>query len=135
MGGRILLGAALLLGLLGNLCETRAGVSNSLLDVSADGTLIACSNRDNGTVTIIDRSGRKVLHEIPVGAKPEGVSFLGQSHQVAVAVYADDRVVWLDADQGTRLAETSLFDEPYGVVGNMAGTRLYVTQEIGRAHV
>ena len=129
MGGRILLGAALLLGLLGNLCETRAGVSNSLLDVSADGTLIACSNRDNGTVTIIDRSGRKVLHEIPVGAKPEGVSFLGQSHQVAVAVYADDRVVWLDADQGTRLAETSLFDEPYGVVGNMAGTRLYVTQE------
>ena len=53
----------------------RAGVSNSLLDVSADRTLIACSNRDNGTVTVIDRARRQVLHEIPVGSKPEAVSY------------------------------------------------------------
>ncbi|MFM8218230.1 MAG: hypothetical protein ACKOJF_04845, partial [Planctomycetaceae bacterium] len=66
-----------------------AGSSNSLLDVSADGRLIACSNRDNGTVTVIDRETRKVLRELPVGHKPEGVSFIGDTHQLAVAVYAD----------------------------------------------
>lgn len=106
-----------------------AGSSNSLLDVSADGALIACSNRDNGTVSIIDRTTQKVVHQIPVGHKPEGVSFVGATHQLAVAVYADDLVVFLDADGGQRLGETPVFDEPYGIVSNAAGTRIYVTQE------
>jgi len=107
----------------------RAGVSNSLLDVSADGTLIACSTRDNGTVTVIDRARRQVLHEIPVGSKPEGVSFVGATHKVAVAVYAEDVLTLIDADQGAQIVSIPLFDEPYGVVSNTAGTRLYVTQE------
>ena len=106
-----------------------AGLSNSLLDVSADGALIACSNRDNGTVSIIEQKTRKVLHEVAVGHKPEGVSFIGATHQLAVAVYADDVVVFVDADRGTKLGETGVFDEPYGVVSNAAGTKLYVTQE------
>ncbi|MFM7158876.1 MAG: c-type cytochrome [Planctomycetaceae bacterium] len=106
-----------------------AGSSNSLLDVSADGRLIACSNRDNGTVTVIDRETRKVLRELPVGHKPEGVSFIGDTHQLAVAVYADDRLALLDADSGAELGSVPLFDEPYGVVSNRAGTRLWVTEE------
>jgi YVTN family beta-propeller protein len=106
-----------------------AGVSNSLLDVSADGRLIVCSNRDNGSVTVIDRARRQVLHEVPVGSKPEGVSFVGATHTVAVAVYADDLLVLVDADQGKHIASIPLFDEPYGVVSNNDGTRLYVTQE------
>ena len=106
-----------------------AGSSNSLLDVSADGRLIACSNRDNGTVSVIDRETRQVLRELPVGHKPEGVSFIGDTHQLAVAVYADDRLALLDADSGAELGSVPLFDEPYGVVSNRAGTRLWVTEE------
>ena len=42
-----------------------AGSSNSLMDISSDGALLACSNRDAGTVTILDlRRGAK-LREIP----------------------------------------------------------------------
>ena len=52
--------------------------SNSLMDISADGKLLACSNRDSGTVTIVDLNGPTVLHEIAVGAKPEGVTFIGK---------------------------------------------------------
>jgi YVTN family beta-propeller protein len=104
-----------------------SGSSNSLMDLSDDGKLLACSNRDNGTVTIVDLSTRKKLHEIPVGQVPEGVSFIGATHTLAVAVYRDDVVVFIDADSGKELARTIVFDEPYGVVSTKDGSRVYVT--------
>src|SRR5262245_32390954 len=72
--------AATLLSAAGSL---HAGTSNSLLDISADGTLLATANRDNGSVTIVNLKTSEVVHEIPVGHKPEGVSFLGASHTLA----------------------------------------------------
>ena len=104
-----------------------AGRSASLLDISRDGRLLACANRDAGTVTVVDAASRRKLREVPVGSKPEGLTFLGDSHRVAVAVYAGDKVVFLDADSGDRLRETEVFDEPYGVVSNAAGDRVWVT--------
>ena len=58
-----------------------AGSSNSLLDVSADGRLLACSNRDSGTVTIVDLEKFEKLREIKVGHKPEGVAFLARVYR------------------------------------------------------
>ena len=104
-----------------------AATSNGLLDISADGKLLACSNRDSGTVTIVDLGKREKLHEVPVGKHPEGVSFLGGSHELAVAVYADDRVVIVDGDAGKVTRQIDVFDEPYGVVSNKDGGRIYVT--------
>ncbi|MAV37757.1 MAG: hypothetical protein CMJ59_20125 [Planctomycetaceae bacterium] len=104
-----------------------AGSSNSLMDVSADGRLLACSNRDSGTLTIVDLRSHHAVREVPVGAKPEGVSFIGDSHRVAVAAYAEDAVVLIDADSGALLHRTAVFDEPYGVVSDRAGKRVYVT--------
>ncbi len=104
-----------------------AGPSNSLMDISTDGTLLACSNRDSGTVTIVSLSNHKVLHETRVGGHPEGVSFVGDSHDVAVAVYDDDQVVLVRGDTGERFGAIEVFDEPYGVVSRADGSRLYVT--------
>lgn len=104
-----------------------AGQSNSLMDISADGKLLACSNRDSGTVTIVDLASNKKLSEIKVGKHPEGVTFLGQSHQVATAVYDEDRVVFLDADTGKITGQTEVFDEPYGVVSASDGSKFFVT--------
>ena len=73
-----------------------AGQSNSLMDISTDGRLLACSNRDSNTVTIVDLATLKVRHEVAVGKKPEGVTFLGKTHRLAVAVYASDQVVLVD---------------------------------------
>lgn len=106
-----------------------AGSSNSLLDISADGKLLACSNRDSGTVTIVDPQTSTKLREIPVGHKPEGVTFLGKTHQLAVAIYADDQVVFVDADKGEVLGRCDVFDEPYGVVSTRDGSRVWVTLE------
>jgi len=106
-----------------------AGNSNSLIDISADGALLAAANRDNGTVSIVDLASGKVLHEVTVGKKPEGVTFLGASHAVAATVYADDQVVILDADAGTIRKTIPVFDEPYGIVATRDGSKAYVTLE------
>ena len=72
----------------------RAGTSNSLMDISADGTLLACSNRDSGTVTIVSTETMKVIREVRVGKHPEGVSFIGTSKNLASPPpnYADQLV-------------------------------------------
>lgn len=106
-----------------------AGPSNSLLDISTDGRLLACSNRDSGTVTIVDPATFTKLREIPVGHKPEGVTFLGDSHQLAVAIYADDVVLFVDADKGEVIGRCEVFDEPYAVVSTRDGSRVWVTLE------
>ena len=53
-----------------------AGTSNSLMDISSDGRLLACSNRDSGTVSVVDLKTNAITREVRVGAKPEGVSAL-----------------------------------------------------------
>ena len=106
-----------------------AGTSNSLMDISSDGAMLACSNRDSGTVTFVNLTTNKVLREVKVGHKPEGVSFIGDSYELAVAIYEDDSIVFVDGDSGKRRATVDVFDEPYGVVSTRDGSRLYVTLE------
>jgi YVTN family beta-propeller protein len=112
-----------------NAAATFAGSSNSLLDISADGKLLACSNRDSGTVTIVDPATFTKLREIPVGHKPEGVTFLGETHQLAVAIYTDDNVAFVDADKGEVIGRCEVFDEPYSVVSTRDGSRVWATLE------
>jgi len=104
-----------------------AGSSNSLMDISSDGQLLVCSNRDSGTVSVVDLGSQTRLREIAVGVVPEGVSFLGQTHHVAVTIYAADIVLFLDADSGQTIGQVDVFDEPYGVVSNANGSKVYVT--------
>lgn len=106
-----------------------AGTSNSLLDVSADGTRLISANRDNGTVSVVDLAAGKVLREIKVGKKPEGVTFLGKTPIAAVTAYGDDKVVIIDTESGETRGTIEVFDEPYGIVANADGSKLYVTLE------
>ncbi len=55
------------------------------------------------------------------------MSFLGSTHNLAVAVHDEDAVLFLNADEGQELGRTSVFDEPYGVVSTRDGSRVYVT--------
>lgn len=106
---------------------SHAGDQNSLMELSRDGRLLACSNRDSGTVTIVRTDDLTKAFELPVGLHPEGVTFLGDSHRLAVAVYGDDRIVLIDADAGREIARTEVEDEPYGLVASRDGRRLFVT--------
>jgi YVTN family beta-propeller protein len=107
----------------------RGGSSNSLMDVSPDGGRLLVANSDNGTVSVVDVAARKVLHEIKVGDKPEGITWIGNGPLALVTVYHEDKVVFLDAQQGSVVASLPVPHEPYGIVSNKAGTRAWVTHE------
>src|SRR5580692_2090751 len=94
--------------------SVHAGTSNSLLDVSPDGKLLLAANRDNGTVTVVDTQTRKVLREIKVGEKPEGVSWIGDGPRAVVTVYEDSALVFFDAVTGTITKKLPVSAEPYG---------------------
>ncbi len=106
-----------------------AGTSNSLLDLSPDGTLLLVTNSDNGTVTVVDTAARKALREVKVGDKPEGATWIGKGPLAAVTVYHDNRVVFFDAATGRVVKTLAVTAEPYGIVANRDGTRLWVTHE------
>ncbi|MGL4554889.1 MAG: hypothetical protein ACRC33_27290 [Gemmataceae bacterium] len=106
-----------------------AGSSNSLLDVSPDGKRLLTVNADNGTVSVVDLVTRQKLHEIPVGDKPEGVTWVGGSDLAAVTVYRDDLVVFLDATAGKVVHTLPVGDEPYGIVATKDGKTAFVTHE------
>ncbi len=118
-----------LLAFLGLLPAARANTSNSLMDVSPDGTLLLVTNRDSGTVSVVDTAAGKKLHEIAVGEKPEGVTWIGAGPLAAVTVYDEDRVVILDTRAGRVVEKLSVADEPYGIVADHEGRRAWVTQE------
>lgn len=106
-----------------------ANTSNSLLDVSRDGKRVVVANTDNGTVSVIDVAKKAVLHEIKVGKKPEGTSWIAQGPLALVTLYADSSVVLIDTEKGAIIERFKTKAEPYGVVVNKEGTRAYVTHE------
>jgi YVTN family beta-propeller protein len=109
--------------------SAQGGTSNSLMDVSRDGTRLLVANSDNGTVTVVDAENRKVLHEIKVGDKPEGVSWIGAGPLAVVTLYREDLVVFIDAAEGTVLEKLKVPSEPYGIVATKDGSRAYVTHD------
>src|SRR4051794_8439313 len=67
----------------------QAGTSNSLLDVSPDGRWLLAANPDNDSISLVDIHARKMIREIKVGRKPEGVSWIGAGPTALVALYEE----------------------------------------------
>lgn len=103
--------------------------SNSLLAIHAAGELIACANRDSGSVSIVTWPGLQKRSEVRVGLHPECVTWIPGTRLVACCVYGDDRIAVIDADQGQVVRQIDVFDEPYGIVGSSDGRWLYATLE------
>jgi YVTN family beta-propeller protein len=118
------LGSLLLLPL-----PTQANTSNSLLDVSPDGSRLLTANTDNWSVTVVDTAANMVLREIKVGRRPEGVTWIGKGPLAAVTCYFDNQVMIVDTEAG-KVVETFAVDpEPYGIVADKEGKRAWVTHE------
>src|SRR5262245_50173889 len=106
-----------------------AGTSNSLLDISPDGARLLAANPDSGTVKVVDTAGGRAVREIHVGEKPESVTWIGNGPLAAVTAYRDDRVVFFNADDGQVICKLAVPAEPYGMVANRTGSKLWVTHE------
>jgi YVTN family beta-propeller protein len=122
-------GFVFVLGALLTAAPVRAGTSNSLLDISPDGRRLLVTNSDSGSVSVVDTASRKAVHEIPVGDKPEGITWIGSGPLAAVTVYREDKVIFLDAAAGKVVASLPVANEPYGIVASRDGRRLYVSHE------
>jgi YVTN family beta-propeller protein len=107
----------------------RAGTSNSLLDVSPDGKLLLAANNDNDSVTVVDTATRKALREIRVGAKPEGVTWIGGGPLAAITLYNDNAVALFDTQTGKVVRTIPVAHEPYGIVADRDGRHAWVTHE------
>ncbi len=105
-----------------------AGSSNSLLDVSPDGTRLAVANTDTGTVSVVDLTTRKKLAEFKCGDHPEAVSWVADTGVFLATVYGDDKLMWFDAVKG-HLASLTVDGEPYAVVVTKDGKFAYVTHD------
>jgi YVTN family beta-propeller protein len=105
------------------------GTSNSLLDLAPDGQRLLAANADNDSVTVIDTAGRKVLREIKVGEKPQGVTWIGDGPLAAVTCYHDAAVFFVNTATGEVVKKLKVAPEPYGIVADKAGKRLWVTHE------
>lgn len=127
---RSICGAVCVIFLAGSATSLRAqSASNSLLSLSADGSLLACANRDSGSVSLIDAGSMERRFEVQVGRHPEGTTFIGTTSLVACCVYGDDAVVIINAKDGTIQHRIDVFDEPYGIVSSADGKHLYATLE------
>jgi YVTN family beta-propeller protein len=107
----------------------RAGTSNSLLDISPDGNRLLVANADNNSVSVVDTTTRKLLLEIKVGQKPEGVTWIGGGPLAAAACYHASEVVFFNTESGVVLKKLKVAAEPYGIVADKAGRRLWVSHE------
>jgi YVTN family beta-propeller protein len=106
-----------------------AGSSNSLMDLTPDGTLLLVANADNGSLSVVDAVKHALLREIKVGDKPEGVAWIGNGPLALATVYREDQLVVVDAERGEVVHRLAVADEPYGVVTDSAGRRAWVTHE------
>src|SRR5262245_38537991 len=106
-----------------------AGHSNSLLDVSPDGKFLLAANADNASVTVVDTAAKKALHQVKVGRRPEGVTWVGDGPLAAVTAYNDNAVVLFDAQAARVVRKIPVAPEPYGIVADRAGKRAWVTHE------
>jgi YVTN family beta-propeller protein len=106
-----------------------AGSSNSLMDVSPDGRWLLAINNDNGTVTVIDVAKRTAVREIAVGAKPEGVTWIGNGPRAAVTLYREGAIAFFNAQTGEVGTKLKVAVEPYGIVADADGKRAWVTHE------
>ena len=106
-----------------------AGPSNSLIDLTPDGSKLLAANTDNGTVTVVDLKARKALREVAVGDHPEGVAWIGAGPVALVSVYKDDKLVFVDTEAGKVVATLKCEAEPYGVVATKDGKRAFVSHD------
>ncbi len=104
-----------------------AGNSNSLLDVSADGTRLLVANTDSGTATVVNLKDRTIHCEVPAGDHPEGAAWAGKLG--LIAVWGDDRVLVLDPDKKAITGIIPVADEPYGIVTTRDGKFAYVSHD------
>lgn len=104
-----------------------AGDSNSQMAINSAGDRLAVVDADEAVLAVIDAKANKLARRIDIPGKPQCVSWLGASNHLAATVYDADAVQIVDATTGATIANIAVGNEPYGVITDRAGRRIWVT--------
>ena len=98
------------------------------LALSADGSRLLTANQTAGTVSLVDTSAGRVLHEVKTGEKPAGVALSRDGRRGAAAHWYsyDLAVLELKDDRITVAGRVDVGPEPRGVAITADGSTGYV---------
>ncbi len=108
------------------------------LALSRDGTRLLTANQGSDSVSLLDTTARKVLHELSTGPKPSSIALTRDGKQAVVTHWygADLAVLDLNNDHLTLKGRVAVGPEPRGVVlapdGKTAYVALGAANEIAR---
>ena len=103
--------------------------SNSLLALKPDGSKLVAANTDAGTASVVDLKSRKLVHEFPVGDRPEGAAWVPGTETALITLTGSDEVAVVDTIAGKVVRKILVADEPYGVVVTADGKFAYVSHD------
>lgn len=101
------------------------------LALSADGRHLYATASHAGTLLIVDLEERRVIGEIPVGARPHGIVLSRDGRRAYVAVQSSDSVAVVDLEEGRVAEEIPVGDEPAGLALSTDGELLFVANWFG----
>ncbi len=104
-----------------------AGEFGSQMALSSDGDRTAVVDADEGVLAVVDAKTNKLVRRIEMEGKPQCVAWLGATNQLAVTLYGADAVHIVDAATGEVAAQIAVGDEPYGVIADRKGQRIWLT--------
>ncbi len=108
------------------------------LAVSADGSRVLSANQAAGSVSLIDATNGKVLHELATGDKPAGVAIARDGRRAVVTHWYgyDLAILDLNGDRPEVAGRVEVGPEPRGVVlspdGKLAYVAIGATNEVVR---
>lgn len=95
------------------------------------GNPLYIANEDDNLVTVVDTQTHKVLAEIPVGVEPEGMGVSPDGKVVINTSETTNMAHFIDSESFEIFANVLVDSRPRFAQFNDAGTKLYVSSEIG----
>lgn len=110
----------------GGLSDERHPTGSSTLATSANYNRVFSVNSDAGTVSILDANLDAKIGEVAVGSDPVRLARAGDLLFVTVRGTGEVVALRQDGDDLSELARISVGSDPYGVVADESGSRVFV---------
>jgi YVTN family beta-propeller protein len=94
--------------------------------VTSDPDIVFTSDEGNGTVGVVDVTGRKVLDMIPVGGTPDAIVYDSGRDQVIVSLGWDKKLALIDRANRSQTGSIDLPGKPELMTVDETGARLFV---------
>ncbi|HEV8631922.1 MAG TPA: cytochrome D1 domain-containing protein [Thermoanaerobaculia bacterium] len=111
-------------GLAGARGLAAASARSSSLAVTPDGGMLAVTNPDSDSLTLLDAASLEVLAEVPVGRSPRAVAIDPGGTRAYVSGRLDDSLTMVDLWRWRAIASRTVGHQPGGVVAG-ADARVY----------